>query len=92
MLHFGGRRGFQPPHKAAESTRALAPDGHFQSISHEIRSITAPHVTQAMQQPADMCRMIAASVYLQTRPPILADALHVPEFTVGQLQVGRGRT
>jgi hypothetical protein len=33
----------------------------------------------------------AASVHLQTHPPILADALHGPEFTVGQLQVGRGR-
>jgi hypothetical protein len=32
-----------------------------------------------------------ASVHLQTHPPILADALHGPEFTVGQLQVGRGR-
>jgi hypothetical protein len=30
----------------------------------------------------------AASVHLQTYPPILADALHGPEFTVGQLQVG----
>ena len=34
---------------------------------------------------------LAASVHLQTHPPILADALHGPEFTVGQLQVGRGR-
>jgi len=33
----------------------------------------------------------AASVHLQTHPSILADALHGPEFTVGQLQVGRGR-
>jgi hypothetical protein len=33
----------------------------------------------------------AASVHLQTHPPILTDALHGPEFTVGQLQVGRGR-
>jgi len=33
----------------------------------------------------------AASVRLQTHPPILADALHGPEFTVGQPQVGRGR-
>jgi hypothetical protein len=33
----------------------------------------------------------AASIHLQTHPPILADALHGPELTVGQLQVGRGR-
>jgi hypothetical protein len=33
----------------------------------------------------------AASVHLQTHPSILADALHGSEFTVGQLQVGRGR-
>ena len=33
----------------------------------------------------------AASVHLQTHPPILADAPRGPEFTVGQLQVGRGR-
>ena len=33
----------------------------------------------------------AASVHLQTHPSILADALHGPEFTVGQLRVGRGR-
>jgi hypothetical protein len=33
----------------------------------------------------------AASVQLQTHPSILADALHGPEFTVGQLQVGRWR-
>jgi hypothetical protein len=32
-----------------------------------------------------------ASVHLQTHPSILANALHGPEFTVGQLQVGRGR-
>ena len=29
-----------------------------------------------------------ASVHLQTHPSILANALHGPEFTVGQLQVG----
>ena len=31
----------------------------------------------------------AASVHLQTHPSILVDALHGPESTVGQLQVGR---
>ena len=33
----------------------------------------------------------AASIHLQTHPPILADALHGPQLAIGQLQVGQGR-
>ena len=34
---------------------------------------------------------LAASVHLQTHPPILADAFDGSQLAVGQLQVGRGR-
>ena len=33
---------------------------------------------------------LAASVHLQTHPPILDDAFEGPKLTVGQLQVGKG--
>ena len=40
-LWSGGRRGFQPPHKANRINGALAPEGRFSPISPEISSFSA---------------------------------------------------
>ena len=49
----GGRRGFQPPHKANRINTGFSPGKLTQS------RFSAARVTQTVQQPANMCWMIA---------------------------------
>ena len=78
-------------------SRSLAPQLGIDVDQHTVGGLplagmTCDRVTMIeVRMPQWIDLGLPASVHLQTHPSILADALHGPEFTVGQLQVGRGR-